>query len=208
MRFSIVPQNRRFFGLFADLAHRLVVSSEALLDLLEHYENVDMKTAHLKEIEHEADLLTHEIYRLVHQTFVTPFDREDIASLAQSMDDVVDFVEASATAMRVYRVARPLPAAVGLADITRMQCLQVEKAMQNLSAKGRLREILEQVKEINRLENEADALFLSAMADLFHGELSSIDVIKWRDIFALLEEGTDSCETVAHSLEAIVLKHA
>ena len=208
MRISLVPHNYRFFSLFRDLAHQMVICSEALVDLLEHYENVEMKTAHIKEIEHEADGLTHEIYRLVHQTFVTPFDREDIAALAQSMDDVIDFVEAVATSMRVYRVARPTQPAAGLADITRLQALQIERAIASLGKRGRLRDILEQVKEINRLENEADSLFLSAMGELFHGELSSIDVIKWRDVYALLEEATDSCETVAHSLEAIVLKHA
>ncbi len=208
MRISLVPQNYRFYGLFNDLARRMVASAEALADLLEHYENVEMKTAHLKDLEHEADTLTHDLYRLVHQTFVTPFDREDIAGLAQSMDDVIDYIEAAATMMRIYRIEKPTQPAIGLADISRLQCLQIERAIASLGKRRRLRDILEQVKEINRLENEADALFLSAMAELFDGEWSSIDVIKWRDVYALLEEGTDSCETVAHSLEAIVLKHA
>jgi predicted phosphate transport protein (TIGR00153 family) len=208
MRFSLVPRDRRFYGLFADLARRLVQTSETLVDLLEHYENVEMKTIRLKELEHEADNVTHEIYRLVHQSFVTPLDREDIAALAQSMDDVVDFLEGAATSLRVYRIDKPTTPSLGLADIARLQCVQLERAIGILGQRGRLREILEQVKEINRLENEADALFLSAMGELFDGEWSTIDVIKWRDIYDLLEEATDSCESVAHALEAIVLKHA
>ncbi|HEY4686575.1 MAG TPA: DUF47 family protein [Dehalococcoidia bacterium] len=208
MRISLVPQNYRFYGLFNDLAGRMVASAEALVDLLEHYENVEMKTAHLKELEHEADTLTHDLYRLVHQTFVTPFDREDIAGLAQNMDDVIDYIEAAGTMLRVYRIEKPTEPAVGLADISRLQCIQIERAIASLSKRRHLRDILEQVREINRLENEADSLFLRAMSELFQGEWSSIDVIKWRDVYALLEDGTDSCESVAHSLEAIVLKHA
>lgn len=208
MPFSIVPQNRRFYGLFSDLAGVLVRSSEALVDLLEHFENVEMKTAHLKDLEHEADGITHDLYRLVHQTFVTPFDHEDITSLAQSMDDVVDFIEAASTSVRVYHIDVPTAPALGLADLTRLQCIQVQKAISTLGQKSKLRDLLVQVREINRLENEADALFLSAMGQLFEGEWSSIDIIKWRDIYDLLEQATDSCETVAHSLEAIVLKHA
>ena len=208
MRISLVPQNYRFYGLFNDLAGRMVASAEALVDLLEHYENVEMKTAHLKELEHEADTLTHDLYRLVHQTFVTPFDREDIAGLAQNMDDVIDYIEAAGTMLRVYRIEKPTEPAVGLADISRLQCIQIERAIASLSRRRHLRDILEQVREINRLENEADSLFLRAMSELFQGEWSSIDVIKWRDVYALLEDGTDSCESVAHSLEAIVLKHA
>ena len=208
MPFSLVPQNRRFYSLFGDLAARMVVSSEALLDLLENFENVEMKTVHLKDLEHEADGITHDLYRLVHQTFVTPFDREDIASLAQSMDDVVDFIEAAATSVSIYRIDVPTKSARGLADIARLQCLEIKKAIDILGQRGKLKDILVQVKEINRLENEADNLFLRAMGQLFDGEWSSIDIIKWRDIYELLEEATDSCETVAHSLEAIVLKHA
>src|SRR3990170_220238 len=152
MRVSLIPRNHRFFELFDDLARWVLNSSELLVDMLEHFENVDMKAGRLKEIEHEADNVTHEIYRLVHQTFVTPFDREDITGLAQSMDDVIDFVEAVATSMRVYRVARPTQPAAGLADITRLQSVQIERAIASLGKRGSLKEILEQVREINRLE--------------------------------------------------------
>lgn len=208
MPFSLIPQNRRFYSLFSDLAAMLVASSEALVDLLEHFENVEMKTRHLKDLEHEAEGITHDLYRLIHRSFVTPFDSEDIAGLTQSMDDVVDFIEAASTTMRVYHIDFPTKAAFGLADITRLQCIEVQKAIDTLGQRSKLKDVLVQVREINRLENEADTLFLSATGQLFEGEWSSIDIIKWRDIYALLEEATDSCETVAHSLEAIVLKHA
>lgn len=208
MRFSLIPRSGRFYELFEESARKLVVASEALADLLEHFENVDRKTAHLKDLEHEADEITHGIYRQVHQTFVTPFDREDIAALAQRMDDVMDYIEGASTAIRTYGISQPTPAARGLADLIRLQTVQLERAVSTLRHRGRLRSILEQLKEVNRLENEADSLFLNSMAELFSGEMSSVDIIKWRDIYDQLERATDSCEQVAHILEAIVLKHA
>ena len=208
MRFSLIPRSGRFYDLFNESARRLVVASEALADLLEHFENVEAKTAHIKDLEHEADETTHEIYRQVHQTFVTPLDREDIAALAQRMDDVMDYIEGASTAIRIYGISEPTAAARGLADLIRLQCIQLERAVSTLRHRGQLKSILEQLKEINRLENEADTLFLNSMAELFQGEMSSIDIIKWRDVYEQLEEATDSCEQVAHILEAVVLKHA
>ncbi len=208
MRFSLIPRSGRFYELFDQSARNLVVASEALTDLLEHFETVETKTAHLKDLEHEGDEITHKIYLQVHQTFVTPFDREDIAALAQRTDDVMDFIEGASTAIRIYGITQPTSAARGLADLIRLQCIQLEKAISVLRHKGRLKSILEQLKEINRLENEADSLFLNSMAELFRGEMSSVDIIKWRDIYDQLEQATDSAEQVAHILEAIVLKHA
>lgn len=208
MRFSLIPRSGRFYELFDQSARNLVMASEALTDLLEHFENVETKTAHLKDLEHEGDEITHEIYRQVHKTFVTPLDREDITALAQRMDDVMDYIEGASTAIRIYGITQPTSAARGLADLIRLQCIQLEKAISVLRHKGRLKSILEQLKEINRLENEADSLFLNSMAELFRGEMSSVDIIKWRDIYDQLEQATDSAEQVAHVLEAIVLKHA
>ena len=207
MKFSIIPRNNRFYDLFEALAQQLVLSGEVMADLLEHFENIDMKAARMKDIEHHADNITHDIYTLINKTFVTPLDREDIAALAQRMDDVVDFIEAASTAIKIYGIEAPTAAARGLADLARLQCLQLEKAMVSLREKRHLKEILDLAKEINRLENEADTLYLSAMAELFRGEMSSTDIIKWRDIYEYLEEATDSCENVAHVLESIVLKH-
>jgi predicted phosphate transport protein (TIGR00153 family) len=208
MRFSLIPRNYRFYDLFEESARKLVTASEVLVDLLDHFENVEMKTDRMKDLEHEADDITHEIYTQVHQTFVTPLDREDIAALAQRMDDVMDFMEAAATAIRIYGIDAPTPAARSMADLVRLQCIQIERAICTLRHRGRLKQILDQLKEINRLENEADTLFLNATAELFQGERRSADIIKWRDIYDHLERGTDSAEQVAHVLEAIVLKHA
>ena len=208
MRFSLIPRNYRFYDLFEEISRKLVAAAEVLTDLLDHFENVEMKTARMKELEHEADNITHEIYRQVHQTFVTPLDREDIAALAQRMDDVMDFMEGASTAIHIYGIHEPTPAARALADLIRLQCVQLERAISTLRHRGRLKGILDQLTEVNRLENEADTLFLNATADLFHGEMSSVDIIKWRDIYDQLESATDSAEQVTFVLEAIVLKNA
>ena len=208
MRISLIPRNYQFFDLFEETARKLVAAAEMLVDLLNHFENVDIKTARIKELEHEADDITHEVYRQVYQTFVTPLDREDIIALAQRLDDVMDFMEGSTTAIRIYGITEPTPAARALADLVRLQCIQVERAVVCLRNRRDVTRVLEQCREINRLENEADTLFLSATAELFQGEMSPVDIIKWRDIYDQLERATDSAEQVAHVFEAIVLKNA
>src|SRR2546428_12278233 len=92
MRLSLIPRNYRFFDLFEESARKLVAGADMLVDLLDHFENVDMKTARIKDLEHEADDITHEVYKQVYQTFLTPLDREDIVALAQKLDDVLDFI--------------------------------------------------------------------------------------------------------------------
>lgn len=208
MKFSLIPRNYLFYDLFEKAANNLVVASEALSDLLNHFENIEMKTNHIKELEHTGDDVTHELYRQLHQTFVTPLDREDIAALAQQMDDVMDYIEAAATAIHIYGIDEPSSAARSLADLIRLQCLQIERAIGNLRRGSNLKKIQEQLVEINRLENEADTQYLNASAQLFQQELNAADIIKWRDIYDQLEAATDSAEHVAHVLEGIVLKHA
>ena len=206
-RFSIFPRNGRFYDLFAEQARLLVQASEEMVDLLEHFENVEMKTRRIQEIESEADNITHDVYTLVNKTFVTPLDREDIVALAQRMDDVIDHIEATATSIAMYRIPSPAPSALGLADLARLQCIQLARAIDVLRHKSKLKEILVLAKEINRLENEGDSLFLQANAHLFDGEMPITDIIKWREIYSELESSIDSCENVAHILEAIVLKN-
>jgi len=208
MRFPLIPKNYRFYDLFEQSARNLVTGAELMADLLEHFENVDMKTARMKELEHVGDGIIHEIVEQLHKTFVTPLDREDITALAQNMDDVMDYMEGATTAIRIYGIKRPTVAARGVADLVRLQTVQVEKAVPKLRQRSQLKSVLEHCVEIHRLENEGDTLFLDAMARLFQEEPSPVEIIKWRDIYDQLERATDSCEHVANVLEGIVLKHA
>jgi len=208
VRFSLIPRNYRFFDLLHDSAKNLVETGDALLDLMEHYQNVEMKTAHIRELEHKGDAITHEIMARLHKTFVTPIEREDIARLADRLDDVMDHIEEATAAMKIYEVSGPTTHSVEMADIVRLMTVKVEEAISRLPDHRRLRDILPYCVELNRLENVADELFRKAMAELFHSEIAPAEIIKWRDIYRQLEAATDRCEDVANLLEGIVLRHA
>jgi hypothetical protein len=208
VRFSLIPRDYHFFDLLHASAKNLVEAGAALLDLMEHYQNVDMKTTHIRELEHKGDAITHEIMARLHKTFVTPIEREDIARLADRMDDVMDHVEEASAAMKIYEVSGPTTHSAEMADIVRLMTIKVEEAISRLPDRRRLRDILPDCVELNRLENAADDLFRRAMAELFHSETAPADIIKWRDIYRQLEAATDRCEDVANLLEGIVLRHA
>ena len=208
MRFPLIPKNYRFYDLFEQGAHNLVMAAEVMADLMEHFENVEMKAARMKELERVGDGIIHEIVEQLHKTFVTPLEREDITALAQHLDDVMDYMEGATTAIRIYGMKRPTAAARAVADLVRLQTVQVEKAVPKLRQRSQLRSVLEHCVEIQRLENEADTLFLDAMARLFDEEPSPVEIIKWREVYDQLERATDSCEHVAIVLEGIVLKYA
>jgi len=208
MRLPLMLRNYLFYDLFEKSAHNLVTAAEVMVDLMEHFENVEMKTARMKELERVGDGIIHEIVEELHKTFVTPLDREDITGLGQYMDDVIDYMEGATTAIRMYGIKRPTAAACGVADFIRLQTVQLERAIAKLRQRSQLRSVLEECVEIHRLENEADTLFLDATARLFEEEPNPVEIIKWREIYDQLELATDSCEHVANVLEAIVLKNA
>jgi hypothetical protein len=207
-RFPFLPTNEKFYDLLHASAKNLVDAGEVLVDLMEHYQNVDMKTERMRELEHKGDTITHEIRALLHKTFVTPIEREDIAQLADRLDDVLDYVEEATAAMKIYEVSGPTARSMELADVVRLMTIKVEEAIARLPDRRHLRDILPYCVEINRLENVADDLFRNAMAELFRSESPSSEIIKWRDIYGELELATDRCEDVANILEGIVLRHA
>jgi predicted phosphate transport protein (TIGR00153 family) len=207
MKISLVPTDRRFFDLLARSARTLVVGSEALLDFFEHYENPEIKAERIRELEHEADFITHEVMAQLHRTFITPIDREDIANLIQRMDDVMDFMEEASTAMRIYRIQRSRQRAVDVARLMPKMTGLIEQSVQMLAG-GSLKQILPLTVEINRLENQADTIFRAAMSELFDEEANPAEIIKWREIYSDLESATDSAEDVANVLEGVVLKYA
>ncbi len=207
MKFSLVPTDRRFFDLLARSAKTLVAGSDALVDFFEHFENPEMKAERVRELEHEADFITHEVMAQLHKTFITPLDREDIANLIQRMDDVMDFMEEATTALRIYHIPAPRMRAVEVARIMPQMTRLIEQAIQML-ASGDLKAILPITVEINRLENQADTLFRAAMSELFDEEANPAEIIKWREIYSNLEDATDSGEDVANVLEGVVLKYA
>ncbi len=207
-RFPFIPREEKFFELFEEGAHNIVEASQVLKELIDTWENVEPRVEQITELEHKGDNITHEIIARLHRTFVTPFDREDIALLTNSLDDVIDFIDGTARAMLLYKVERPGQRARELADIIVQGTTEVEKAVLDLRHKAKLKDILVRCVEINRLENAADVVYRAAIAELFEDSTDMAHVIKWREIYEKMESATDRCEDVANVLEGVALKHA
>lgn len=185
----------------------MVTASLELAELLEKYDHVQERVRRITELEHQGDAITHQIMEQLHRTFVTPLDREDIALLAHSLDDIMDFIEGAANAMLLYRVAQPTNWARELAAIIVKMTQGLDKAMPRLRHKAQMKQLLEHCVEMNRLENEADEVFRRAITELFANTPDPVEIIKWREIYELLESATDRGEDVANVLEGVVLKY-
>ena len=202
----LIPRDTKFFDLFAQMTGNLGEAARVLKQTLEDFREVEERVRLLKEIEHRGDEMTHNILTKLNQTFITPFDREDIHQLASSLDDVLDFTYAAGVRLTMYKITSAPEAAPKLADILVRQTDQLSQAM------GRLEKnhdhVLENCVEINRLENEADQVARTAIAVLFDKERDPISLIKLKELFEVLETATDKAEDVANVLEAVVLKSA
>ncbi len=203
-----LPREEKFFDLFEQSARNMVKVAEALKELVNSWQYVDSKVAEITELEHEGDSLTHQIIAQLNRSFITPFDREDIALLAHSLDDIVDFIHAAADAMLIYKIKQSTQRAKELADVIVLSAVEVEKAVRGLRRHSALKQILEKCVEINRLENVADRIHRAAIGELFDDASDLAQVIKWREIYEHMETATDRCEDVANVLEGVVLKHA
>ncbi len=211
LRFPFIPKEEKFFDLLEESARNVVKGAKLLSELMNKWEDVESKIRHLKDIEHDGDEITHRIISQLHATFVTPIDREDIAQLADYLDDVLDFIEEVAAHMLIYKVKRPSERAQELADILVKTASEVSAAIPMLRSRKQLNKIPEHCMEINRLENEADTVVRSALAELFHDQLDLAGVIrwmKWRDIYDHMENATDRCEDIANILEGVMIKRA
>ena len=186
----------------------MVQTAQRLKQLIDAWENVEEKVSEITELEHQGDTFTHQIMEQLHRTFVTPFDREDIALLSNALDDVTDFIHHAADAMFIYKVDRPSQRAAELSNIIVQAAAEIERAMPQLRRRAELKQILERCVEINRLENMADRVFRSAMGELFDDTTDIAHIIKWREIYEHMESATDRCEDVANILEGVALKHA
>ena len=204
----MIPRETKFYDLFEKSAGNLVVAAGKLVDLFDDYRDVEAKVGLIKDLEHEGDTITHEIMQSLHRTFVTPIDREDIALLANSLDDVMDFIEAAARTAFLYRVTQPTDRVRELASIILRVTYKLNEVMPLLRRRDQFKQILKQCVEINSLENEADDVHHAALAELFDNTRDVREIIKWREIYEHMESATDRGEDVANVLEAVVLKHA
>ena len=208
VRFPFIPKEEKFFGLFEQSTRNMVKTAEKLQGMLDTCGDVVKSVAEITELEHQGDTITHQIIAQLHRTFVTPFDREDIALLAHTLDDVTDLIHSAADAILIYKIECPTLRAKELADIIVQASIEVEKVMPQLRHRAEMKQVLERCVEINRLENIADRVFRAAMAELFDDDIDIAQVIKWREIYEYMEAATDRCEDVANVLEGVALKYA
>jgi len=207
-KFSLIPRERKFFALFEQSAQNAVKIAQQLKDMVYIWENVKQRVGIINDLEHEGDAITHQIFEQLHRSVITPFDREDIAFLAHSLDDVSDFVHEAADAMLLYKVARPTGRAKELVDIVVQAVAEVEKAVSEIHDRVGRKHLMARCVEINRLENIGDSVFRSAMAELFDDSTDFAGVIKWREIYTHMESVIDRCEDIANILEGVAIKYA
>jgi len=203
----LIPRETKFFDMFAEIAGNVVEGAQVLSDLLHNYDYQRLPEAvqKIKEIEHCGDDMTHRVFIKLNQTFITPFDREDIHLLASSLDDVLDFVYSASDRLVTYKITQPSPSAKVLAGIILKQAEELKKAVSLLNKNHHL---LEHCVEVNRLENEADQVSREAIGRLFDGGYDPITLIKLKELLEILEEASDKAEDVANVLESVVLKNA
>ncbi len=205
MALRLIPREHRFYDDFVALGEQIRRGATLLEEMLAPERPIWDKAEEIKEIEHICDELTHEIIQRLNRTFVTPLDREDIHTLAQRLDDVIDAIDAAAAFVHLYQIERVRPDARELAKIIKLSTDGVVRALKALERRDG---VAEPAVEINRLENEADRAHQRAVRRLFEEERDPVEIMKWKEILDFLEDATDRCEDVADVLEGVVVKHA
>ncbi len=204
-RFSLLPRDRTFFDLFIEAGQNNVHASRLLDRMMNSWPEDEGLLAQLVEAEHEGDRITHEIIQRLNSTFVTPIDREDIYMLATQMDDIADFTEEAADFLGLYKIEAPMEQATALTKVLVAACEQLAEGLEHLRE---FKDLDKYWIEIHRLENEGDRISRDAVASLFSNGIDPMVVIRWKDMFAVLEEAIDATETAAQIIEGIVIKNS
>jgi uncharacterized protein len=201
----LMPREKDFFVLFQRQAENIVAGAAALANMLAHYTGVPEQVQSIKAIEHSGDEITHQIFRKLNQTFVTPFDREDMHELAGTMDDVIDLIDAAASRFVLYRIEKVRSGTTELCKVLTLATMELSVAVHAIPSPYKA---LQRVIEINRLENESDRICRILIAQLFEEEKDPVMIIKWKEIFEVLETAVDKCEDVSNVIESVILKNA
>jgi len=201
----LAPNQREYFDLFEQAGTNIVRAAGLLEELLADYPDRRELATSIRECEHEGDRIVHDLIQRLNQTFVTPLDREDIHELASALDDIVDYIEEVADYLGVYKIEAPTEQAQ---ELTRVLAQAAAEVALSLACLRGFKDITRHALEIHRLENEGDRIVRGAIASLFEDGIDPMVVIRWKDIFELLEDAIDATERVAFILEGIVIKNA
>src|SRR5690606_17468430 len=208
-RLQLTPREPRFFERFRQSADNILKGAEGLYEVLSNYTDADRKIRRLKDIEHTGDELTHAIFNTLNQSFVTPFDRDDIGNLTTALDDVLDEIEEAAKRLRIYRIPEPTRLSIGFARIILDQAQVIARLIPRLENLREQRAIRDDMVELHRLENEADDLMEEALSGLYT-DVSDVPGLiaaaQWKDIYEVLEGATDRAERVGVVIESVLVK--
>ncbi len=204
-RFSLLPRDRTFFDLFIEAGQNSVHAARLLDRMMNQWPEDGGLSQEVLQAEQEGDRITHDIIRRLNSTFVTPIDREDIYGLATQMDDIVDYTEEAADFLGLYKIEAPMEQATALTKVLVASCEQLAMGLEHLPE---FKDLDKYWIEIHRLENEGDRISRDAVASLFSNGIDPMVVIRWKDMFAVLENAIDATETAAQILEGIVIKNS
>jgi len=204
----LFPKEEIFFDYFDELAKKIEEGSNLFLEMAQTHDYSDVTVAKLKEIEHEADNITHKTYERMHKTFLMPIDREDIYALVNNMDSIMDCIESTAVLISLYKVKKPSDEIIRQAQILNDTTRKGKSIIYALRDMKNSEKILADCVEIHSLENAGDIVLRTAIANLFESEKNAIELVKRKEIIEQLEEAIDACEKVSNTVEGIVLKHA
>jgi predicted phosphate transport protein (TIGR00153 family) len=202
------PREEKFFDYFNEASEKILAGIKLFKEMMQDLSTAADKTKKIKEVEHEADRITHETISKLHQTFITPIDREFIHSLITRMDDILDLIYAASERVLLFKITTSTAHALSLIDTLERAIIEVAKGVEGLSDLKNSKSVLNTCIEIHSLENEGDRIFRIALSELFNSNFDPTEIIKWKDIYETFEDAIDKCEDVANILEGIVLENA
>ncbi len=204
----LLPKENDFFKQFDEHVALVVEGARLFAEMLEHFGDAPAKARRIAETEHQADEVTHRTLAMLHSTFITPLDRDQIHKLITGLDDVIDLTHGASRRIILYGIQAPTPALKELARTLLKSTEEMAKAVVHLRDLRDTALILKACVEINKLENDGDALRDDAIANLLKHEGNAVEVLKWKEIYESVETALDCCEDVANILEAVVLENS
>ncbi|HEX9263599.1 MAG TPA: DUF47 family protein [Candidatus Binatia bacterium] len=207
VKFQFLPAETKFYEWFEKATANLLEAADALQDLLDNYEHVESKVARITELEHCGDFIVHEVMHLLMHTLIIPLDSEDVERLISALDDSVDKIEATAVRMLIFRIEAPTEKARELGHLIHSGARELHMAMPNLREKKNFRLVTEHIKEINTIENNGDRILREALVEVVNHKDDLYNLIRWKEIYEMLEETTDTMEDVADVLQRVVIKN-
>ena len=206
-RFQFLPAETRFYDWFEKASANLLEAAQQLQDLFDRYDDVENRVARITELEHRGDFIVHEVMELLMQTFIIPLDSEDIERLISSLDDSLDAIEAAAVRLVIFQIDQPTERARQLARLIRSGTQELQHAIPHLRDKRSFRLVSEHIVKINTIENDGDRVLREALMELVEHRDDLFNLLRWKEIYEMLEQATDRLEDVADVLQRVIIKN-